>query len=547
MAKRNSITKDDNDRDKRIRSICQTNTHNNDSTSHLNARSIGFLKLNMHGQNSFEYYHPIIKLDVDEVPLTVRKRWHSNKKDSLPSDSETCIVYQYGLQRTVTEEDDHSFQFHIIHQSEIIPFEEGVKDDFDCIPSHIMNKLRLGQPLEDAEVELIEALEMLKKELRKEPIERVEWMANCKDISRDELIKDLFDDDDDDGDNDDGDNDDGNNDDGENDDGDDDLIDEEDPVSDQEEQDNRSKLKNYIASLVPDDVKNDFGRVGFANYDEFLFPVIQINPLELAPSCFRSEWMRMFRTWDLNGRVGSFKRLIYWYGQGHGESEREMSLIDHSDTISYYDGCEQIAQEAPQWNIEEDLEKYLKHGITEAENDLELSVERRVIWLKQSEVEKRDFLMKIPPEMTNDFRSLGWVAQGRIHLPVVILSPFDVTGGVKEEFINILNEGMTADKPIKRLVLWYGTRQKHSDRAFAFISSAQIIPYQEGLSRNLHIIPEKIQRKINKKSNLTQNEFLLFYGLKMMTKDARLSREERPNLLILPNNESEIANLLNDD
>lgn len=528
MSKRSSRMKDDYEREKpkkskRTRSSCQSKeiAIHNDSTSHYNVRSIGFIKLNMHGHNSFEYYHPIIMLDVDEVPLSVRRRWLENKNDSPSSESEDCIVYQYGIHRTVTDEDDHSFQFHIIAQSEIIPFEEGVRDDFDCIPSHIMNKLRLGQPLEDAEVELIDALEMLKKEVRKDPEDRVEWMDSCKNITLDDMTEGLLDDDD--------------------------VLDDEDLAIDQEEQDDRSKLRNYIASLVPEDVKNDFGRVGFASYDEFLFPVIQINPLELAPSCFRSEWMRMFRTWDLNGRVGSFKRLVYWYGQGHGDNEREMSLLDESDIISYYDGCEQIAERASQWNIEEDLEKYLKHGIKEAETDLDLSVEKRVIWLKQSEVEKRDFLMKIPPEMTNDFRSLGWVCQGRLHLPVVILSPFDVTGEVKEEYINILNEGMEADKPLKRLVLWYGTRQKHSHRAFAFIKGSQIIPYQEGLSRNLNVVPEKITKKIETNSNLTQNEFLMFYGLKMMQRDAQLSREERPNLLILPDNENEIADILGDD
>lgn len=67
---------------------------------------------------------------------------------------------------------------------DIISFKDGVDKNYDAIPIEIMGILKAGKRLSSTQVELVEALELLKKELQKSPKDRVKWLKKNREMKK---------------------------------------------------------------------------------------------------------------------------------------------------------------------------------------------------------------------------------------------------------------------------------------------------------------------------------------------------------------------------
>ena len=54
------------------------------------------------------------------------------------------------------------------------------------------------------------------------------------------------------------------------------------------------KQRDDVMGRIPEDVKNDFRKVGFAKWGKEFLPVMQMSPYEVAPGGVRDQWMEMF-------------------------------------------------------------------------------------------------------------------------------------------------------------------------------------------------------------------------------------------------------------
>jgi len=290
-----------------------------------------------------------------------------------------------------------------------------------------MEKLRQGQAITPSEVKLIEALEILKKEIRKKPEDRVHWLKE----NREEGVT------------------------MEEEDSDEEYQEVEEEVStrggekefaarttmvnkeiDYSYQQQEDMNKEFVYSRLRTEIKDDFRRVGFALHDGSYYPVIQLSPFDVCMSLFRSEWMRSFKEFSIRKKN---MRLVFWYGQSRAEEGREISLVDEDNLVSYYEGCTKMQQKEVAERVESTgMGDYLKEGMEEAEKDLKLPTEQRLQWFIDKEILKRNILATIPSGIRNDFRRVGFARTsdyGRF-LPVILLSPFDICGSVREQFLS---------------------------------------------------------------------------------------------------------------
>ena len=77
---------------------------------------------------------------------------------------------------------------------------------------------------------------------------------------------------------------------------------------------------------------------------------------------------------------------------------------------------------------------------------------------------------------------------------------------------------------MSRLVYWYGTPV--SDGPYSFVKKS-IIPYDEGVKRNMHKLPANIQEKIGRNRKLTKLEQQLYDALEEIKKDLIILPEKR--------------------
>ena len=80
------------------------------------------------------------------------------------------------------------------------------------------------------------------------------------------------------------------------------------------------------------------------------------------------------------------------------------------------------------------------------------------------------------------------------------------------------------NKPIPRLVYWYGTE---IEEAFSFIPANKIVSYKNGCKRGLNKIPVNIKKKLDGNKKLNGTEKIIVNGLSDMEADAKLPPEER--------------------
>lgn len=517
-------------------------------------RQIDFLRVE-EKEEDVVFYHPMIQIHPKDAPYHIKSVWLSMYERAQKD--RKCwqhLFYKYG-------DDTFSLQ----DPSNIISFQEGCDKDYEFIPLNIMFKLRHGQLLSQSEVQVIEALEILKQEIKKDPKDRVAWLQDDAAVTR-TMIQD-----------------DGNQDTSEGYSDGNDFWDcneednhkdkQEDSHTGNEETDSESKgamldatnttslsqarlsnevidkdsfnvgiegeqLKDDFYAKCRERVTSDFFRIGFALFDDMHYPVIQLDPCQMCPSLFTS---RFFRSLKESGNNADTKRIVFWYGQDRCDETREISVVDEEDILSYYEGYSVVKEQ----DLDEDEKLFLQKSIQEAEKDLNLAPADRLSWFFDYEKVKRNQLSSIPPDIRIDFRRIGFVSHHGHILPVIQLSPFDVAGTVRENFLSEIRKGIQTKKnlPVKRLIYWYGTRERNNHEAFSFINPSKFICYEEGARHKYDQVPEKVQKKIESGNKLTMREKLNVDGLKQMHDDLKFSPIERPRYLLLPDDDDEVESI----
>lgn len=455
-------------------------------------------------------YFPIIQIHPLFAPRDVKVQWITMYKDAKLNKSPwKRLVYKYGANDVLFKP-----------APDIISFKEGVDKNYDAIPLEIMEKLRKGKKLTSIEVDLIEALEILKKENQMQENNRVQWLQINRDMdngaakvpipndSELAVVHDVDSDDDDDN------------------------------EDDKDDPDNA--LKEFVFSRLNQGISSDFRRVCFARYDGEYFPVIQISPFDLCPSSmFRCNWFRKFKM--INSGKEDW-RMVYWYGQPRDDAMIDISMVKGMNICSYFEGCQNLKQSGRDEN-----DDYVKNAMEEAAEDLKLLPEQRLKWFFNREKEKKKILSSIPDDLRTDFGRVGFVKSNSQVLPCIQLSPYVPAGSTRTSFIKEIEQGMAKKNEIKRLVFWYGTRKRNANQAFSFISEKKIISYEAGVESKHHVLPPALKEKVDKGARLTVLEKVLVDGLKQMDNDLKFSQIERPGILMLPNSDDEVAEYLKFD
>lgn len=126
------------------------------------------------------------------------------------------------------------------------------------------------------------------------------------------------------------------------------------------------------------------------------------------------------------------KRIVFWYGQDRSEETREISVVGEDEIFSYYEGYSKVQN----LDLDKDEALLLQKGIQEAVTDLDRAPIERLAWFFDTERKKKEELLKIPHEIREDFRNIGFINHHGLFLPIIQLSPFDVTGTVREAFLD---------------------------------------------------------------------------------------------------------------
>ncbi len=302
-------------------------------------------------------------------------------------------------------------------------------------------KLRHEHILCDSDVQVIEALEYMKQELKRDPKDRVNWLLDNEDysssnnrternrhaVNSEELESESG--------------------------GFCQCVDEEDgnvPANMNVDAKSKADRSDLVAGITKDSItfgmggnsnmcpyidylekiKDDFYRVGFTMFDSIYFPVIQLSPCDICPSLFTSLFFRTLMEFADAGKTPTV-RLVFWYGQSQNEEYREISVIQERDFVSYYEGCSKVKEQ----DIDDDSRALIEKGIKQAQEDIDRPPCNRLSWFLDQEREKIDQMHSIPAEIRNEFHRIGFSYHQGLFLPVIQLSPFDVTGGVRDRFL----------------------------------------------------------------------------------------------------------------
>lgn len=148
------------------------------------------------------------------------------------------------------------------------------------------------------------------------------------------------------------------------------------------------------------------------------------------------------------------------------------------------------------------------------------------------EEEKAHVLKQIPKDIANDFRTCGFAKWNKEYLPCMQLGPYDVAPGlIRDQWMNMFENAMNNDKPITRLVFWYGISKDDLSNGFSFVQENKIISYEEACELGHDKVPTKIQKKLDQGKRLTATEQYKINGLEQIKRDSVLPKEKRTTWL----------------
>jgi len=119
-----------------------------------------------------------------------------------------------------------------------------------------------------------------------------------------------------------------------------------------------------------------------------------------------------------------------------------------------------------------------------------------------SDEEERLFLEALPDQVRQMFRQICFTKWGKNWLPVLVLSPFDVDGELREDWMRKYDKYLSNKGPHEHLIVWYGC--KNYNELYGWVS--ELISYEHAKEKNLHLCPERLLTEIAKGKKLSTRE-----------------------------------------
>jgi len=118
------------------------------------------------------------------------------------------------------------------------------------------------------------------------------------------------------------------------------------------------KEKSKVMSKLPVEVKNLFGKIGFAKWGRDCLPALALSPYRVPPGAARDAWMNMFRRMRKNGNpLDEICILVHWYGEE--DPDNLFSLLEINKFIPYEESTQEIRNYAKAARQKQKLEKKL--------------------------------------------------------------------------------------------------------------------------------------------------------------------------------------------
>ena len=116
--------------------------------------------------------------------------------------------------------------------------------------------------------------------------------------------------------------------------------------------------------------------------------------------------------------------------------------------------------------------------------------------------EERSFLEALPDHVRQMFRQICFTKWGKNWLPVLVLSPFDVDGELREDWMRKYDKYLLNKGPLEHLIVWYGC--KNYNELYGWVS--EIISYEHAKEKKLHVCPERLLTEIAKGKKLSARD-----------------------------------------
>lgn len=142
--------------------------------------------------------------------------------------------------------------------------------------------------------------------------------------------------------------------------------------------------------------------------------------------------------------------------------------------------------------------------------------------------EKESTLAQVPEEIKSQFRQPAFCRWSKTILPVLQLSPYDISPGPPRDWwMATFRNCQASGRPVKRLVHWYGTDLDNWDQSLSMVNKKELISYEEGVRKGYAEVPRRIKAKLEGRKLLSKAEKMHLKALEELKADAVLDPKDR--------------------
>ncbi|CAB9504631.1 expressed unknown protein [Seminavis robusta] len=148
---------------------------------------------------------------------------------------------------------------------------------------------------------------------------------------------------------------------------------------------------------------------------------------------------------------------------------------------------------------------------------------------REFEAEKTDVTSKIPEKNKRLFNQVGFAKWGKINLPAMILNPFSVPpGDIRDQWMKMFQNVVEKDriKKMGHLVWWVGP-QTDGQSSYSVVPSHGFISYEEATKKNMHELPSKIKRLLERGKDLNKQQQETMEALRILNELALVEPDDR--------------------
>lgn len=149
--------------------------------------------------------------------------------------------------------------------------------------------------------------------------------------------------------------------------------------------------------------------------------------------------------------------------------------------------------------------------------------EKSYLKLDSIDEEEEKFMETLPENIRQYFREICFAKWTKDWIPLLVLSPYDVIGDLREKWKKNYENYKNKKRPMKHLVVWYGSR--YEDEMFGWVT--EIIPYDKAVARSFNRCPERILKKIECGEKLTWKEKVIADAFEEAKEALELPKSDR--------------------